>query len=159
VDFIAFVEREGLLRPGLSHPRFRFNLVLGQMSSHISHGGLVERHMKSFAIGLSIVIVTLGTAFADVTNPNAPTGPYNPDPPAQATGLQAPAPCSPAANIASNGTGATPPTASAGQPQATQGDRQQTSAAKDKPLAAAGCAGQDHPAGGSAPAPANPSHP
>jgi hypothetical protein len=110
--------------------------------------------MKSFAIGLLMVTATLSTAFAQ-TDTNAPTGPNNPNPPAQLTGSQVPPPCGPAANV---GTGATSPAASAGQPQGAQGVRQ-TGPAKDKSSAAAGCAGPDHPAGESAPAPANAPHP
>jgi hypothetical protein len=114
--------------------------------------------MKRFAIGLSIAIMTLGTAALAQTDPNTPTGPTNPNPPSQLTGSQAPPPCGPAANAASNSAGATTPTGSAGQPQVAQGDRR-TSEAKDKPAAGAGCAGQDHPAGESSPAPANAPHP
>jgi hypothetical protein len=114
--------------------------------------------MKRFAIGLSIATMMLGTAALAQTDPNTPTGPNNPNPPSQLTGSQAPPPCGPAANAASNSAGATAPTGSAGQPQVAQGDRQ-TSEPKDKPAAGAGCAGQDHPAGESSPAPANAPHP
>ena len=107
--------------------------------------------MKAFVTGLSIATVIVGTALAQ-TDPNAPTGPYNPNPPAQFAGQQVPLPCDLAANGASNKSGATSPGASAG-PQAGQ-TGQQDSAAKDKLTAGAGCAGQDRPAGGSAPAPA-----
>jgi len=113
--------------------------------------------MKPFIIALSIVTVTLGTALAQ-TDPNAPTGPYNPNPPAQLTGSQAPPPCNLAANGASEGSGTASPTASAEQPQVGKAG-QQVGAANGKPVAPAGCAGQDRPAGGSTPGPANPSHP
>ena len=113
--------------------------------------------MKALVIGLSMAIVIVGTALAQ-TDPNAPTGPYNPNPPAQFAGQQVPLPCDLAAG-ANNKSGAPSPGASTG-PQAGQ-TGQQDSAAKDKLAAGTGCAGQDRPAGGSAPAPApaNASHP
>ena len=115
--------------------------------------------MKPFFIGLSIVAMTMSTALAQ-TDPNAPTGPFNPNPPAQFAGQQVPLPCGLAANQSSNSASTPSPTASAGQPQrpTTEGDRQ-AGAAKDNPSAGAGCAGQDHPGGGSSPAPANAPHP
>lgn len=114
--------------------------------------------MKRFAIALSIGILTVGTAAFAQTDPNAPTGPNNPNPPAQLTGSQAPLPCNPAANAASNSAGMTAPGAMTTPAQGTQGDRQ-TSAAKGQAAAGAGCAAPDHPVGGSAPAPANGPHP
>jgi hypothetical protein len=114
--------------------------------------------MKRFAIGLLIGTVTLGTAAFAQTDPNTPTGPNNPNPPSQLTGSRAAMPCAPAANVANNGAGATPQSGSAGQQQAAQGNRQMSDA-KDKPSADTGCAAQDHPAGGPAPAPANARHP
>lgn len=114
--------------------------------------------MKRFAMGLSIstVIVMLGAAAFAQTDPNTPTGPNNPNPPAALTGQQTPMPCGP--SLASNGTGATAPTTTAAQPQAAQGNRP-ASEPKDKSSAATGCAGSDHPAGASGSAPASAPHP
>ena len=106
--------------------------------------------MKAFVIGLSMAIVTLGTAVAQ-TDPNAPTGPFNPNPPAQFAGQQVPLPCDVAAGVNTQ-SGATAPGASTA-PQAPQAG-QQDSAAKDKMAAGTACAGQDRPASGSAPSPA-----
>ena len=110
--------------------------------------------MKSFVLALSMMTLTLGTALAQ-TDPNTPTGPNNPNPPAQLTGQQAQPPCDPVANNASNGSGAassmaSPAPSPAGQP---------SSAATGKMAAGPGCAGQDHPASGSMPAPATVPHP
>ena len=113
--------------------------------------------MKTLVIALSIVTAALGSALAQ-TDPNAPTGPFNPNPPAQIVGQQMPITCAPPANGAGNGAGTTAPGAAAGQAPGTQADKQ-ASAAKDQPAAGAGCAAQDHPVGGSTPAPANPPHP
>ena len=106
--------------------------------------------MKTLFIALSIMTATLGSAFAQ-TDPNAPTGPNNPNPPAQIVGQQMP--CAPSATVASNGAGTPVPGASAGQAPGTQTDKQ-ASAAKDQAAAGIGCAGPDHPASGSTPAPA-----
>lgn len=113
--------------------------------------------MKAFFIALSIVTVTLGSARAQ-TDPNAPTGPFNPNPPAQIVGQQTPIACAPPANGTSNAAGATAPSGSAAQAPGAQTGKQ-ANAAKDQPAAGAGCAGQDHPGGGSTPSPANPPRP
>lgn len=111
--------------------------------------------MKTLVVALSIMTVTLGSALAQ-TDPNAPTGPNNPNPPAQIVGQQMP--CAPSANGTSNGASAITPGVAAGQAPRTQTDRPAI-AAKDQATAGIGCAGTDHPGGGSTPAPANPPRP
>ena len=111
--------------------------------------------MKRFVLGLSIGLVTLATAALAQTDPNTPTGPNNPNPPTALTGQQTPMPCGP--SLTSNGAGATAPTTLAAQPQGAPGNPP-ASVSKDKP-SAAGCSGQDHPAGGSGSAPATTPHP
>jgi hypothetical protein len=113
--------------------------------------------MKQFVLGLSVGLVGLATAALAQTDPNAPTGPNNPNPPAQLTGQATPVPCGPPTNLASNSAGTTSPMAAAGQAQSAPGNRP-ASDAKDKLSAATGCAGQDHPAGGSMSAPAMAPH-
>jgi hypothetical protein len=114
--------------------------------------------MKRFAVGLSIstMMMISAAAFAQ-TDPNTPTGPNNPNPPAELTGqASSMMPCNPAANLASNS--APSPMAAAGQAAGAQGS-QQTNGMNNKSPTAAGCATQDHPAGGSAPKPATAPHP
>jgi hypothetical protein len=113
--------------------------------------------MKQFVLGLSVGLVAFATAALAQTDPNTPTGPNNPNPPAELTGQASPMPCGPPTNLASNSAGTTSPMAAAGQAQSAQAARQ-TSEAKDKLSAATGCAGQDHPAGASTPAPGTAPH-
>jgi len=56
--------------------------------------------LKPVAMALAAVVLVAGTAGAQVRDPNAPTGPYSPNPPQNTPDLQPPPPCGSATNLA-----------------------------------------------------------
>jgi hypothetical protein len=96
--------------------------------------------------GLTATLGMINIAAAQAPDRNAPTGPYNPNPPANAPDLRLPPPCAPTPNLASNQAAEAKQTAMPGQATTAPPPPNAQPQNPRTPLADTQCAEQASPA-------------